>query len=296
MWVVFITLGLFLLPGCLRQSSPNESPVAEFTFEPTAGYAPLVVTFDASSSFDPDGEIVSYIWDFGDGTTGGGVVVEHIYPVPGEYTVRLTVRDDKGAEDSAEGMVEALEPPEEAIPPVARFTYSPPTPKVGESVTFDASSSSDDGEIVEYRWNFGDGTFGRGKIVSHVYYQVGTYTVRLTVYDDEGLAGQATQAIVVSAAPNQPPVARFTYSPENPTAGLPITFDASSSADPDGTIVSYAWDFGNGQQGSGAVVRHTYYQPGRYTVRLAVTDDRGGTAGAEAQVTVGPPTPPPPPG
>ena len=288
-------LGILFLSGCLRPGGQNESPVADFEHDPQEGYVPLVVRFDASASFDPDGQILSYAWDFGDGETAEGVIVEHTYTAPGEYVAKLTVRDDKGAEDTAEATVTALEPPENATPPVARFTYSPQNPKVGETITFDASSSTDDGEIVEYRWNFGDSTFGTGITVTHVYTKAGTYQVRLTVYDDEGLAGQQSQEIVVSERPNQSPVARFTYSPTNPAAGSPVTFDASSSTDPDGTIAEYHWAFGDGKEGTGQVVQHVFYVPGAYTVRLTVKDDRGATASTEAQVTVGPPGPPPPP-
>ncbi|MCU4140519.1 MAG: hypothetical protein MW690_000994 [Methanophagales archaeon] len=73
--------------------------------------------------------------------------------------------------------------------------------------------------------------------------------------------------------PNQPPKASFTFSPKNPLVNEEITFDASASTDPDGSIVSYEWDFGDGETASGKVVTHAYSDAGSYTVTLTVTDD-----------------------
>ena len=80
---------------------PNSQPVATFTASPTNGAAPLKVKFDASESYDPDGQIVSYYWVFGDGqTVNSGPVVTHVFTNPGAYNVKLTVTDDSGAEDT----------------------------------------------------------------------------------------------------------------------------------------------------------------------------------------------------
>ena len=78
----------------------NANPEASFSAEPRSGEAPLRVDFDATASFDPDGTISIYTWDFGDGTSGSGVQVLHTYTTAGTYTVRLTVTDDDGASAS----------------------------------------------------------------------------------------------------------------------------------------------------------------------------------------------------
>lgn len=75
----------------------NLAPTAIAVANPTSGYAPLAVSFDGSRSTDPDGKIVSYSWDFGDGYTGTGATASHTYTAKGTYTARLTVADDKGA-------------------------------------------------------------------------------------------------------------------------------------------------------------------------------------------------------
>jgi PKD repeat protein len=74
---------------------------------------------------------------------------------------------------------------------------------------------------------------------------------------------------------NEPPTASFTYSPDHPVAGQRMTFDSSSSSDPDGTIVSYSWKFGDGGTGNGKVATHVYDESREYTVTLTVTDDDG---------------------
>jgi len=91
----FVLLGV---SGCFPL---NESPTAEFTATPPAGLIPLTITFNASPSFDPDGQIVSYEWDFGDGNVGSGVSAAHTYRAMGAYSVKLTVRDDGGYSDTA---------------------------------------------------------------------------------------------------------------------------------------------------------------------------------------------------
>lgn len=76
---------------------PNDPPVADFTFSPTTGVYPLQVNFDASASYDPDGSISSYAWDFGDGKSGSGATVSHVYNTWGTFTIKLLVRDNRGS-------------------------------------------------------------------------------------------------------------------------------------------------------------------------------------------------------
>ena len=89
--------------------------------------------------------------------------------------------------------------------------------------------------------------------------------------------------------PNQPPTALFTFSPKNPLVNEEITFDASASTDPDGSIVSYEWDFGDGNTGSGKIVTHSYPSAGDYTVTLTVTDDKGAKDTTTREIKVTPP-------
>ena len=173
--------------------------------------------------------------------------------------------------------------------PSASFSASPSDPTVGDSVSFDASGSSDpDGSIVSYEWDFGDGTSATGASPSHSYDSAGSYTVSLTVTDDDGATATTQQTITVSeAAPeNQAPSASFSASPSDPAVGDSVSFDASGSSDADGSIASYEWDFGDGSTDSGESVTHTFSSPGDYDVELTVTDDDGATDTTTQTVSV----------
>lgn len=107
------------LTACTRDTTPpqseNKPPIAAMEFAPTFGEAPLTVHFSAATSSDPDGQIVSYVWSFGDGDQGNGMFAEHEYTEKGSFVVTLTVTDDKGASSSTKGTVFVIEPP--APPP-----------------------------------------------------------------------------------------------------------------------------------------------------------------------------------
>jgi len=167
-----------------------------------------------------------------------------------------------------------LNPPNGA--PKPNFIFSPSTPKDHDDVFFDGSSSTDDGVITKYEWNFGDGGSASGVRVTHSFGLPGSYNVSLTVTDDRG--GSATspsQAVSVSANTN--PIASFVTSPSLVKVGETILFNAAlSKAAPGREIVGYEWDFGdNTPHGSGQTPGHTYSKAGSYTVVLTVTDSAG---------------------
>jgi PKD repeat protein len=181
-------------------------------------------------------------------------------------------------------------------PPVAQFTFSPASPRPGQWVQFDASASSDpDGVIVSYQWDFdGDGVFdASGQVVYYRFSVGGSYPVTLQVTDDQGATGRQTKTVAVTV-PNQLPVASFTFSPALPSVGQLVTFNATASYDPDGTIVSYQWDLnGDGLvDRSGPITTWTYSMPGSYWVTLTVGDDQGAIGQAQREVQVGPAGPP----
>ncbi len=149
--------------------------------------------------------------------------------------------------------------------------------------SFNGSASSDsDGSIASYAWNFGDGTSGSGSTASRIYTANGTYTVQLTVTDNQGATNSTSSTVTVAAAVNQPPTASFTKSCNN----LVCSFNGSASSDADGSIASYAWNFGDGTTASGASTSHTYSAAGTYGVSLTVTDNDGATNLSTQSVTV----------
>jgi chitinase len=191
------------------------------------------------------------------------------------------VTDDKGNTDSTGKTITVTGNQN----PTASFVYSPTNPKIGENIYFNAAGSSDpDGTIADFQWDMGDGTTRSGQEVTHHYSNPGTYTVILVVIDNSGNTGSTGKTVTVSD--NQNPTASFTYSPSGPKVGDNVYFNAAASSDPDGTITSYHWDFGDGNTGNGENVNHSYGTAGTYTVVLVVYDDSGGQGSTSQDVTV----------
>jgi len=309
--IVTMVAVLSLITACSLFNSP---PVARFTATPLSGISPLTVAFDASSSEDPDGRIEDYRWDFGDGTTGSGATTEHTFitATSKTYTVVLTVTDDDGAAATYEQSIEVIGGGGGTgnNPPSARFTVSPKSyGNAPLTVTFDASLSTDvDGTIVAYAWDFGDGTTGSGKTLSHTFTAAATtnFAVTLTVTDDQGASASTTAVISVIVPPNVPtagPTAAVTATepltvfastnlPGTPSL-FEVTFDPSdSSAAPGHTISTYVWDFGDGETlslSTATPVTHTFASGApshTFVVTLTVIDDQGLTDSVAVNVTV----------
>ena len=176
-------------------SDGNSAPSAAFTTSPSSPDVGETVTVDASSSSDSDGSIERYEWTFGDGTTAAGESASHAFDSAGTYTVTLTVSDDAGGSDSVSKTIGVGTSNES---PSASFTTSPSTSAIDETVSFDASGSTDsDGSIERYEWDFGDGTTGTGRTVTHSFESTGDYTVSLTVTDDAGATDTVAKSITV---------------------------------------------------------------------------------------------------
>jgi PKD repeat protein len=175
--------------------------------------------------------------------------------------------------------------------PTANFTWTPETPEVGQSITFNASSSeAGSGIIIRHKWSFGDGTYAVGKTVMHSYASPGVYTVTLNVTNSKGLWDvEQKQIHIAEIGPGpKPPVASFTYTPANPIVDQEITFNATTSYDPDGVIVSYNWNFGDGitTTTSDPLITHSYSEEGNYKVTLTVVDNDGESSSTSETVTV----------
>ena len=244
---------------------------------PTADFTSVVdrqdATFDGTTSADPDGTVVSYLWDFGDGSaTSTAAKPSHHFPAVATYNVTLTVTDNDGTTGTVTKPVTMVA----NASPTAVFTSS-----VNKLVvSFNGSGSSDsDGTVASYAWDFGDGANGTGASPNHTYASAGSYDVVLTVTDNEGGTGAVTHTVVAVA--NAKPVAAFTSSVNN----LVVSFNGSGSSDSDGTVASYSWNFGDGQNGTGASPNHTYAAAGTFDVVLTVTDNDGATDSVTHSVT-----------
>jgi PKD repeat protein len=261
--------------GCHGRLWPGgeEPPIAD-PGGPYSGEAGTAVHFDGSGSYDVDGAIVAYSWDFGDGETGTGSQLEHAYASAGSYSVSLTVTDDNGLTDTSMTTAEVSSSSSNEAP--TAVAGGPYTANVGSAVQFDGSGSLDiDGEIISYLWTFGDGETGFGETATHTYSSAGIYTVQLTVMDDGGLTDTATTVANISNTGNSPPVADA-GGPYSGAIDEEIQFDASATYDPDGDTLIYLWDFGDGSTSplpsQSPLAAHAYSEAGTYTVQLAVSD------------------------
>ncbi|MEM3342641.1 MAG: PKD domain-containing protein [Thermoplasmata archaeon] len=214
----------------------NRPPVANFTADITNGTAPLAVSF-TSTSYDPDGIIVSYFWNFGDGNSSTLQKPNHTFTTPGNYTVKLTVIDNNGANSTANLTVRVL-----ALP-LASFTTNTTTGAAPLAVRFTSNSTDPDGSIVSYQWYFGDGNTSTVQNPTHTYLTPGNYPVSLTVEDQSGLNASTSMVIEVRPkAENKAPVAQILSIKPNPAKQNSTIVFNGSSYDPDGFIVEYRWN------------------------------------------------------
>ena len=238
--------------------------------------------FDASESFDPDGEIVSYQWDFdGDGvidTETSVPITVYEYDSGGLFTPRLYAVDDLSERAMRERTIDVN------APPTAQFQISSFEPCELELVTLTDLSHDSDGTIVQWSWDFGDGTISDEVSPSHVYQQNGAMEIILTVTDEFGATGTAIASINVG---NLPPVVSLTVVEATLPTGSTFFFDASGSFDPSplGSLARFEWSLGVGDEyeieTSTPSLTHAFADDGHYTVRVRVTDSDGATAVSE---------------
>lgn len=170
--------------------NPAFPPIARISGDKTAKKNEEAM-FDGAESLDSDGTVVSFIWDFGDGTSGAGSLVSHVYLHEGSFTVTLTVTDNSGLSSSTAFPI-LVEAP--SIPPRAVLRMTPQANE-REAVMLDASSS--EGQGLRYRWSFGDSTEGQGATAVHVYTVAASYIVTLTVTSGEGISDTVQSPITI---------------------------------------------------------------------------------------------------
>ena len=228
----------------------NKAPSASFTATPNPVQTLAPVTFNASASSDSDGTVVKYEWDLdGNGSyetnTGTTPTTSRSFESAGDHEVGLRVTDDDGSTGTTTRTVTALNQP-----PTASFTATPNPVQTGTAVNFNAGGSTDpDGTIAKYQWDLdGNGSYetdtGSTPSATNTYAAASNVTVGLRVTDNNGDTATTTRALTVT---NRAPTASFTATPNPVPTGTAVSFDASGSSDPDGTIAKYEWDLdGNG--------------------------------------------------
>ena len=244
----------------------NAPPQAEFDIACTE----LRCTFTDRST-DTDGEITRWQWTFGDGATSGDRSPSHTYAAAGRYDVRLVVTDDDGADDDRTHTAQPEAPqPAPNDPPQAEFEVQCQELRC----VFVDRSVDQDGSVVSWRWDFGDGATSNERNPSHTYATAGRYNVALLVTDDDGAADSRIHTAEPKApAANDPPHADFDVHCDHLTCSF-----QDKSKDDDGTVVRRQWSFGDGATSEEQNPVHTYAARGRFDVALTVTDDDGATA------------------
>lgn len=284
-------------PLMIRVQSKNvlHPPMAHINFVPEKSITTEdEVIFDAAWSSDVDGYVNAYNWELDDGTRCNKSSFSHRFSKEGEHIVNLTVKDEDNLNNSISRRLSVVKPKG----PIAFFTCKPDILEAGKEITFNGSSSQ--GDIVSYRWDFGDTSPGKeGAVVNYIYspkgFKAASYNVTLTVMDKREKENSSSKELTVEPAKTEPLVPLFVFQPERPVAGEEVTFNATSS---NGSIKSYEWNYGDGSStGTKAIENHTF--PANesvevtYEVVLTLTDINGDKSRISKNIKVSLPPPPP---
>ncbi|MDX2245624.1 MAG: PKD domain-containing protein [Bacteroidia bacterium] len=252
------------------------SPTAAFFAAPTQqNCPPLQVTFTDQSSAN----VTSWFWDFGDGTTSTLPNPSKIYSLPGTFDVTLVVGTTQGCSDTLV-MADLID----LSGPGGSFTFTPIAGCSPLDVTFTAST----GGAINWTWDFGDGNLGSGQTVTHTYANDTIAFPVLVIQDTAGcvVAIPSPDSVIVYGGPN--PMANVDQT--QICLGEILTFtDLSISANP---IISYLWDFGDGDSAFVQNPQHIYTNPGNYAVNLTVTNSDGCTDSISIPINITVGTPP----
>ncbi|RMG21574.1 MAG: PKD domain-containing protein, partial [Bacteroidetes bacterium] len=261
-----ITLTATDINGCVHTTFIQDflsvrPPIANFFAAPTQqACPPLAVNFSDLSS--PD--VVSWHWDFGDGSTSDLPNPSKIYGIPGAFDVSLTVENAQGCRDTL-----LLQDLVELGGPAGSFSFTPKTGCSPLEVAFSAATDS----AVSWTWDFGDGSLGFGKNTTHVYTTDTTAKPVLIVRDTAGctVAITVNDSIVIEPGPE----ANFSVDLTQVCLGQAVSFrENTTSVLP---VIQYQWDFGDGNTSLQANPQHIYTSPGNYQVSLAVASLNGCT-------------------
>ncbi|GAB4516129.1 MAG: hypothetical protein OHK0046_20860 [Anaerolineae bacterium] len=247
------------------------APVAAFTAVQTSTVPPLTISITNFSI----GQITSYAWNFGDGSTGSGQNPVHSYAAPGIYTITLTVTGPGGSNTTFQQIVIVAEEPPQAV-----FSANP---RQGAPPLIVSFTNQTEGDITTtYLWSFGDGGQSTAYSPSYTYNTAGTYTVTLIVTHPAGTT-QASTTITVRVPP---PTVDFIADPVSGFSPLLVNFASLAT----GEITDYQWSFGDGASVSGVTsTSRVYTVAGDYLVTLTVTGPGGSVSASKVIQVVAPP-------
>ncbi|MFH0902010.1 MAG: PKD domain-containing protein [Pseudomonadota bacterium] len=263
----------------------NSPPTARAEATPSTGQAPLEVHFSSAGTSDSDdGQSLSCLWDFDDGSTSTEQHPVHTFQSAGGYDVTLKVTDN-GSPPLSSTAVAAVEVLGNRPPDLAAASATPLFGPVPLTVQLDATGVVDpDGNSIAFTWSFGDGpTTANGSTAEHTYSTEGTYIAELSAQDDGTPAiPAATRTFTINAGggppENHPPdCAQASVSPLSGKAPLVVSLDASKCSDPDGDELAFRWRIPTSlteeETIETAAGQYTFSESGQVTIRLEVTDD-----------------------
>jgi len=239
----------------------------DFVFDTLCG---MTRVFTDSSSISQPGNLVSWSWDFGDGTFDTLQNPSHTYNSPGTYNVSLVVTDNNGCSDTITQPVTMYSIPNSSFT-FNNVCHGQPTPFVNTSNILG-------GGLMNHFWNFGDGNTSVQGSPWHTYTNPGTYTVQLIVTGPGGCKDTTIQTVVVHPRP----VPSFTL-PQ--PCGLTGQITNTSTILPPSTITNYQWVLGNGQTSTQQNPNFNYTNPGNYSITLTATSNNGCTGSITQQIT-----------
>ncbi|MGF2412125.1 PKD domain-containing protein [Ferruginibacter sp.] len=238
--------------------------VTNYNVDYTYSFQPDCRTIDFTGSSNVPGP-VTWTWDFGDGNTGTGQNISHVFPTtPNQFTVTLTINNANvcGGTSTRTKLIVF-----NRIAPTAKFGFT--TSCNNLSVAFHDSSAIGTGaQIVSYLWNFGDGNTSNAQHPIHTYTVFGTYPVMLTVVSNDQCNSTDTITKIVNVAAK--PAASFTVTNTCYTNPFSFTNNSTLAA---GAITNWYWNFGDGNTSALQIPVHTYSSFGTYTVKLVATSE-----------------------
>src|SRR6266567_3430837 len=250
---VSVTITPRLTVGAIASSNPTVGTAVSFTAPTTGGVSP-----------------VSCSWTFGDGSSGLGCSIVHIYAAGGTFTATVNAID--GHNVTSTGSVTLV------VALAVAISANPSSSEIGVPVTFTASA--DGGASYTFSWNFDDGTSQPGSITTHTFTSANLYTVRLTVRDSNGDMGSTVKLVQVQPA--------LTVAVSSDSAGgtAPIMVRFNATAIWGVGPYAFSWDFGDGQQTMGLAPVHNYTTPSSYRVQVTVRDKLGITTSGSLTIVV----------
>ena len=251
----------------------NKPPIAVVEISEMVILLGDVITFDASGSYDIDGEVEFFYWNFDDGFTSNQATTEHEFRNSGFYNVSVKIIDDLNDITTVYYLIEVIN-----RLPLVDFTFNPEDGDTRTIFSFTDQSYDNDGDVEEWKWDFGDSEISEEQNPEHRFALPGTYTVTLTVYDDQGGENSTSRTISVVNSPPDPDI--FIYEGINEgenqwtvPADRILKLYGNASTDTENDELFFSWTYGD--ENFDGEIFETNLQPGLHDIQLNVLDQRG---------------------